>query len=121
MKQWKKFTVTKDISKDKFVRLCEYITTKMGVRCTPDPVYGGGLSFECNKKSEYRCIRFNILKFPYFDKNVMEKWKGDNFIITNQDQELETFIITSSNLSFTVDELKIIQECFKENDLMTTN
>lgn len=117
---------TKNITKNDIITLCDLLNDKYEndiSKCyfEPEPIAEGGIIFRFpDNPNWYKSVRIyfengGIFSWPWVEENFMDDWRNNNTIIFNSG------VRTCTNLksfhgapSFTIDELKIWEECFNQ-------
>ena len=95
-----------------YLNLCEFI---------PEGISEGGILFKFKDdfdKEWYKSVRLGIRgngKWDWIDENVMSEWHNNDDIIFKKNIKFTTFLKSFHGAPiFTLDELKIWEECFKQ-------
>jgi hypothetical protein len=93
----------------------------------PEPITEGGIIFRyINGGTKwYKTMRFerayltpigiNQIDWPYVNKNVMEEWSNDNWVILDKDCQYGTFLKSSCGApQFTIEELQTFEKHFNK-------
>jgi hypothetical protein len=98
-----------------YSNLCEFM---------PEGITEGGISFRFKNgvdKKWYKSVRLGVNhcgsagKWDWINENVMSEWSSNNDIIFQKNTKFTTFLKSFHGAPlFTLDELKIWEECFKQ-------
>jgi hypothetical protein len=127
-----KVNTEKDITKDDIITICKLLNSidqySNSCEFVPAPTRRGGIlyKFKHNQNKEnddkwYKAVRFGINytanpgKWYWVNQNVMSEWSGNDDIIFNRDDKFSIdLMIYNGAPKFTLDELKMWEECFNE-------
>ncbi len=125
------FKAVKIITKDDIIILCNLLNECKEYSdlftFEPEPITEGGIIYKFKNETDikdgkydkYKTVRLCIGNWPWINNNVMNEWKGNNDTIINKDQIINTFLKSFYGAPvFTIDELKIWEECFKQIGLV---
>lgn len=113
----------KDITKNDLVNLCSFLNEKYendpsGCYFEPEPICEGGIIFRFpNNTKWYKSFRIYFSHkgvWPWIKKDdVIKDWTGNGEILLKKGIKIGTFLKSFHGApSFTIDELKIWEECF---------
>lgn len=119
------------ITKKDIVKICNLLNDREEYKnvCNfkPEPITEGGIVY-CFFKNDrrYKSVRFTCdgldyhkKKWDWIDNNVMTEWVDSDDLVLQSNTKMDTFLKSFHNAPvFTIDELKIWEECFKEVGLL---
>jgi hypothetical protein len=74
--------ITKDITKQEFIEICEQLTSLFDYSVEPLPMTEGGILFNCQG---HKSIRFSLRgKWPWLNNGYKEEWKKDTTILLHK-------------------------------------
>lgn len=109
------------ITKGDLVRLCNLLNEKYSGECQfePEPICEGGVVFKFPNPDWYKSLRLGIKNYPWVSENVMSEWADSAEILLWSMDEIDTYLKAFNGApAFTIDELKVWEECFKEIGLV---
>ena len=101
-------------SNNVYSNLCEF---------RPEAITEGGIVFKFNKECDnkwYKSVRLNVNgntggEWDCINENVMTEWSGNNDLVLKLNTKFTIFLKSFHGAPiFTLDELKIWEECFKQ-------
>ena len=122
------------ITKKDIVKICNLLNDREEYKnvCNfkPEPITEGGIVycfFENDKR--YKSVRFRCdgldyhkKQWSWVDNNVMSEWDNSDDLVLHANTKMDTFLKSFHDAPvFTIDELKIWEECFKEVGLFRVN
>ena len=121
------FKCERVITKKDIIKICLLLNDREEYKniCNfkPEPITEGGIVY-CFFKNDkrYKSVRFRCNGLDYHkkkwdcvDNNVMTEWDNSDDLVLEANTKMDTFLKSFHNAPvFTIDELKIWEECFKE-------
>tara|TARA_B100001059_G_C17761401_1_gene543052 strand:+ start:303 stop:761 length:459 start_codon:yes stop_codon:yes gene_type:complete len=114
------FKTIKNITKNDFIILCKKLENKYSdVRFEPEGITEGGILFKSKDNIGYKTVRFALaqcrLKWPWINDNYLSEWTGSNDVLFKKNEKWPTILKSYYGAPpFTIEELKILVECFNE-------
>lgn len=121
------FKTTKEITKNDIFKLCNLLNNRDEYKdiCTftPEGITEGGIKYNfINNDKFYKSIRFGIYnngickgEWYWVNENVMTEWNNNDDIIFPINDKFSTHLKAFHGAPvFTIDELKVIEECFNK-------
>ena len=116
----------KDITKNDIINICKLLNTKYdnGYTFKPEAITEGGIVYNFNNGNTkwYKTVRLRVDdtlaggKWYWITDNVMNEWEGNDDVILSKNKKILIFLKSFHGAPvFTVDELKIWEECFNQN------
>lgn len=123
-----RFKTKKIITKNDIITMCNLLNSNCEYsnlcEFTPEGITGGGILFNFKDnfpKEWYKTVRLRAHcnetrgKWYWINENVMTEWAGNDDIVFQEDTIFSTFLKSFHGAPlFTIDELKIWEECFKQ-------
>lgn len=119
------------ITKNDMITICELFTSKYSHSCEcefqPEPICEGGILYKFKKNLDDKCIQpYKSLRlcvngmesrksWPFVSDNYLSEWTGNNEMIIDKDDKITLFLKSFFGAPvFTLEELKIWEECFNQ-------
>lgn len=111
-----------DISRSKFVELCEELSVELGTQVEPEPITEGGFSIKTNIGYKSFRLSMGYDEWPWIKPTVMEDWKDDYTILIKAGIKLSSFLKASYGAPvFTPRQLDIFSNCLLNYGVVVWN
>lgn len=91
-----KLHISKDISKNDIIQLCDFLGSN-GIVAEPEPITEGGIIYK--EISEYKSMRLPltiggriIFYWPRITENVLTEWRGNDDILLKKGSTMNAYI-----------------------------